>query len=168
MVSTTKEYAQLALYLFCGCCRSNDFCKKRKKFSATTYLRYTSFKYPFILALSARASQLPFSKILDAGDLTQVTAAAGPATNPILLNLPENPSNESDLLERPTKRRRIVPVKDRKRALVRKCRRCKRGECSGNSDILTCNMPCTVPCKKCGQLQGCRGVDGGRRCTVTA
>ena len=114
MVSTTKEYAQLALYLFCGCCRSNDFCKKRKKFSATTYLRYTSFKYPFILALSARASQLPFSKILDAGDLTQVTAAAGPATNPILLNLPENPSNESDLLERPTKRRRIVPVKDRK------------------------------------------------------
>ena len=102
--------------------------------------------------------------------MTPVTAAAGMATNPtISLPLPESLSNEEpDLPERPTKRRRVVPVKDRKRKLVRKCRRCKRGECSGNSDILTCNMPCTVPCKKCGQLLGCRGVDGGRLCTFVA
>ena len=100
--------------------------------------------------------------------VTPVTAAAGAATNPILPNLPDSENSSNDLLERPTKRRRVVPMKDRKQALVRKCRRCKRGECSGNSDILACNMPCTVPCKKCGQLQGCRGVDGGRRCTFVA
>jgi hypothetical protein len=111
---------------------------------------------------------LPISEPLRAS-MTPVTAAAGMATNPILLHPPENPSNEEhDLPERPTKRHRVVPVKDRKRALVRKCCCCKRGECSGNNDILTCNMPCTVPCKKCGQLLGCRGVDGGHRCTFVA
>jgi hypothetical protein len=91
----------------------------------------------------------PMSEPLQAS-MTPVTAAAGTATNPTSSN------EEHDLLdsERPTKRRRVVPVKDRKRALVRKCRRCKRTECSGNSDILKCNMPCTVPCSKYKQLQG--------------
>lgn len=65
----------------------------------------------------------------------------------------------------PHKRRRVVCAQDRKRKSVRSCRRCKMTSCSGNNDILLCRMPCVVPCKVCKQYVGCRGVDGGRKCT---
>ncbi|KAJ7434171.1 hypothetical protein FB451DRAFT_1379978 [Mycena latifolia] len=51
---------------------------------------------------------------------------------------------------------------------VRSCRRCHRDSCPGNSDIDACEFPCTVPCKKCGQTLGCKGVDHGRRCTYSS
>jgi hypothetical protein len=48
-----------------------------------------------------------------------------------------------------------------KRTTIRSCRRCP-----GNSDILKCPEPCTVPYKTCLRTEGCRGVDKGRKCTV--
>lgn len=69
-------------------------------------------------------------------------------------------------MSRERKRRRVVSKDDRKHVAVRTCRRCRRAECAGNSDILKCLVPCTVPCTKCGRLTGCRGVDKGRHCTV--
>ncbi|KAF9526768.1 hypothetical protein CPB83DRAFT_857411 [Crepidotus variabilis] len=65
---------------------------------------------------------------------------------------------------RPTKRRRLVPDNLRKRS-VRTCRRCSQAECPGNSDIFNCSLPCTNPCRKCGRLEGCRGIDGGKTCS---
>jgi hypothetical protein len=63
------------------------------------------------------------------------------------------------------KRRRVVPELERRHMAIRTCRRCRQATCPGNSNILSCPVPCTVPCKVCNQLSGCRGVDGGRRCT---
>jgi hypothetical protein len=65
--------------------------------------------------------------------------------------------------ERPAKRRRVVPEGQRRRK-TRSCRRCKKETCPGMNDILLCPVECAVPCKKCKQLGGCRGVDGGRSC----
>ena len=64
--------------------------------------------------------------------------------------------------ERPAKRRRVVPEGQRQRK-TRSCRRCKKQTCPGMNDILLCPVECAVPCKKCKQLSGCRGVDGGSR-----
>jgi hypothetical protein len=86
---------------------------------------------------------------------------------PIIPSTPQsNLSNavESDSEPLPQKRRRVVANPLRQRT-VRTCRRCRKQSCPGNSDILNCDMPCTVPCAKCGQLDGCRGVDGGRKCS---
>jgi hypothetical protein len=33
-------------------------------------------------------------------------------------------------------------------------------------DILSGPEVCTVPCKRCGQVSGCRGVDNGKKCTA--
>jgi len=63
------------------------------------------------------------------------------------------------------KRRRVVPEDQRRHTVMRTCRRCHQKSCPGNSNILNCSTPCTVPCKICKQLTGCRGVDGGRTCT---
>jgi hypothetical protein len=63
------------------------------------------------------------------------------------------------------KRRRMVPEEQRKRTTIRSCRRCQKTFCPGNSDILKCPEPCTVPCKTCLLTEGCRGVDKGRKCT---
>ena len=67
--------------------------------------------------------------------------------------------------ERPVKRRRVVPEGQRQRK-TRSCRRCKKQTCPGMNDILMCPIECAVPCKKCKQLSGCRGVDGGRNCSL--
>lgn len=69
-------------------------------------------------------------------------------------------------MPRETKRRRVVPQDKRKRNTVRTCRRCRKAECPGNSDISKCPEVCIVPCIKCGQFTGCRGVDKGRYCTM--
>lgn len=36
----------------------------------------------------------------------------------------------------------------------------------GNNNISHCPDICIVPCKKCKQYSGCRGVDHGRTCTA--
>jgi hypothetical protein len=69
-----------------------------------------------------------------------------------------------DTAQRPTKRRRVVAENVRKRS-IRKCRRCARSDCPGNSDILKCPKPCTLSCKTCHRTMDCRGVDGGKKCT---
>lgn len=74
--------------------------------------------------------------------------------------------NQSDVVAISNKRRRVIRDDLRQRS-IRTCRRCHQQSCPGNSDILNCNMPCTVPCKKCNQLSGCRGVDGGKKCTYS-
>jgi hypothetical protein len=61
--------------------------------------------------------------------------------------------------------RRVIPEDERKCTLMHTCQRCNQTSCPGNSNILNCKEPCTVPCKACKQLSGCRGVDGGRICT---
>src|ERR1700691_1397177 len=66
--------------------------------------------------------------------------------------------------EMQSKRRRIT--KEQKRQTIRKCRRCLSESCPGNSDILSCPEVCTVSCKRCGQVSGCRGVDNGKNCTA--
>jgi hypothetical protein len=73
--------------------------------------------------------------------------------------------SERDDVERPTKRRRVIPENERKRTTLRTCRRCQRSECPGNSNILNCPFPSTVPCKTCKRLTNCRGVDKGKKCT---
>ncbi len=64
----------------------------------------------------------------------------------------------SEPIARPAKRRRVVAEDQRKRPTMRMCRQ---SSCPGSSDILLCQYPCTVPCKKCGRTVGCRGVDKG-------
>ena len=49
---------------------------------------------------------------------------------------------------------------------VHKFGHCLSTNCPGNSDILHCPEVCRVPCKKCGQVSGCRGVDNGKNCTA--
>lgn len=66
----------------------------------------------------------------------------------------------------PKRRRREVPEEKRVRKTVRKCRRCHRTTCPGGNDIRRCPYPCTVPCKMCGQLQNCTGVDNGKMCSI--
>ena len=73
-------------------------------------------------------------------------------------------NDDTDLVQRPTKRRRVVADCIRKRSM-RQCRRCHRPECPGNCDILKCPYRCMVPCKSCHRTTGCRGVDGGKKCT---
>jgi hypothetical protein len=65
------------------------------------------------------------------------------------------------------KRRRVVPEDQRRRQAIRTCRRCGKATCPGNSDILKCPLPCEVPCKTCGRVEGCRGVDKGRKCSYS-
>src|ERR1700674_813659 len=69
--------------------------------------------------------------------------------------------------ERPAKRRRVVARGSRSRQKTRTCRRWSPGnaECAGNSDIFNCKEECLIPCKICKRLAGCRGVDGGKKCT---
>ncbi|KAK7012668.1 hypothetical protein R3P38DRAFT_3323885 [Favolaschia claudopus] len=62
----------------------------------------------------------------------------------------------------PRKRRRIT---ERKRETLRSCRRCRSSECKGAGGIFNCPIVCTVPCKTCNRLTGCRGVDDGKACT---
>ena len=93
--------------------------------------------------------------------------------DPNLLNCPSPSSSptsskrvsEASVCEQPTKRRRVVPDDQRKHHNVRKCRQCFQKTCPGNNNITNCPVPCTVPCKICNQLTGCRGVDGGRSCS---
>lgn len=66
-------------------------------------------------------------------------------------------------LQRPRKRRRVVPDAVRKRSM-QQCRRCCTPDCPGNSDILKCLQQCVAPCKNCHCTMGCRGVDGGKKC----
>jgi hypothetical protein len=34
--------------------------------------------------------------------------------------------------------------------------------CPDNGDILSCPEVCSVSCKRCGQVSGCKGVDNGQ------
>ena len=49
---------------------------------------------------------------------------------------------------------------------IQKCRRCLSESCPSNGDILSCPEVCSVSCKRCGQVSGCRGVDNGKNCTA--
>ncbi|KAK0232270.1 hypothetical protein EDD85DRAFT_970646, partial [Armillaria nabsnona] len=59
-----------------------------------------------------------------------------------------------------------IPTEERKRRKIRSCRRCRNETCPGGNDILRCQTACTVPCRWCGRLDECRGVDGGKKCTA--
>ncbi len=82
------------------------------------------------------------------------------------------PANEAPDLSsediQPTKRRREVAAKDRKRTKVRSCRRCGQSTCPGSSKITRCPITCTSPCILCGNLDDkCPGgVNHGRKCSV--
>ena len=57
---------------------------------------------------------------------------------------------------------RMIPEEQCKRSAICSCHRCQKTMCPGNSDILKCPEPCTVPCRSCQRMEGCRGVDKGR------
>ncbi|KAF8078462.1 hypothetical protein FPV67DRAFT_1465355, partial [Lyophyllum atratum] len=73
-------------------------------------------------------------------------------------SIPEPQDNEDD--SQPPQKRQCV-----RKAQQKRCRRCRSLECPGSGGIEHCQVECKVPCKKCGQLIGCRGVDKGRKCT---
>jgi hypothetical protein len=67
-----------------------------------------------------------------------------------------------DVSQPNTKRRRIIPADQRRRNMAA-CRRCKKTDCPGSSDLRRCPQPCIVPCTNCGRTENCRAVDGGRK-----
>ena len=91
---------------------------------------------------------------------TPVTHDGGPVTGPALREMLQSERMGA-------KRRRVVPEDQRRRQAIRTCRRCGKMTCPGNSDILKCPLPCEVPCKTCGHVEGCRGVDKGRKCSYS-
>ncbi len=68
--------------------------------------------------------------------------------------------------ERESNRRCTIPTEERNRRKIHSCRRCHNETCPGGNDILRCQTACTVPCRWCGRLDECRGVDGGGKCTA--
>ena len=73
--------------------------------------------------------------------------------------------SQSEELGVAVKRRRVVPKAEQKHHAICTCCQCHEETCPGNSNILNCKVPCTVPCKTCKQVSGCHGVDGGKKCT---
>lgn len=125
--------------------------------------------FPSYLTSSPHSTQ-PSQGVLEVSDIPGHELAPVPSSISTALalshpSISQLPASERDDVKRPTKRRRIIPENERKRTTLRTCRRCQRQECSGNSDILNCPFPSTVPCKTCKRLTNCRGVDKGKKCT---
>ncbi|KAG6849716.1 hypothetical protein H0H93_006013 [Arthromyces matolae] len=77
--------------------------------------------------------------------LNTVTAPAPPPIEPhcVVDSISRTSSVDSD--QRPAKRRRReIPVEERKRATIRSCRRCHEATCPGNNNVLNCPVACTV------------------------
>jgi hypothetical protein len=141
----------------------HEVSRSAQVFSASTQ------PFPSYLTSSPHSTQ-PSQGVLEVSDilghkLPSSISTALALSHPSILVEAGSLGSERDDVERPTKRRRVIPENERKRTTLRTCRRCQRSECPGNSDILNCPFPSTVPCKTCKRLTNCRGVDKGKKCT---